>query len=50
MGKVFINDLMVRGIIGVNASERESPQEVVINLGLFTDLRQAGARTTLPTA
>jgi 7,8-dihydroneopterin aldolase/epimerase/oxygenase len=43
VGKVFINDLVVRGIIGVNASERESPQEVVINLGLFTDLRQAGA-------
>ena len=43
MGKVFINDLVVRGIIGVNDSERESPQEIVINLGLFTDLRRAGA-------
>jgi 7,8-dihydroneopterin aldolase/epimerase/oxygenase len=43
VGKVFINDLVVRGIIGVNDSERESPQEIVINLGLFTDLRRAGA-------
>ena len=43
MGKVFINDLVVRGIIGVNDSERESPQEIVINLDLFTDLRRAGA-------
>lgn len=42
MGKVFINDLVVRGIIGVNDWERESPQEVVINVGLFTDLRRAG--------
>jgi FolB domain-containing protein len=43
VGKVFINDLVVRGIIGVGDSERESPQEIVINLGLFTDLRRAGA-------
>ena len=43
MGKVFINDLVVRGIIGVNDSERESPQEIVINLGLFTDLHRAGS-------
>jgi FolB domain-containing protein len=43
VGKVLINDLVVRGIIGVNEHERESPQEVVINLGLFTDLRHAGA-------
>ena len=43
MGKVFINDLVVRGIIGVNDSERKAPQEIVINLDLFTDLRRAGA-------
>ena len=43
VGKVFISDLVVRGIIGVNDSERESPQEIVINLGLFTDLHRAGA-------
>ena len=43
MGKVFINDLVVRAIIGVNDSERDSPQEIVINLDLFTDLRRAGA-------
>ena len=43
MGKVLINDLVVRAIIGVNEGERETPQEVVINLCLFTDLRRAGA-------
>ena len=43
MGKVLINDLVVRAIIGVHDRERGSPQEVVINLGLFTDLRRAGA-------
>jgi FolB domain-containing protein len=43
VGKVFINDLVVRGIIGVNEGERDAPQEIVVNLGLFTDLRRAGA-------
>ena len=42
MGKVLINDLVVRGIIGVNDKERERPQEIVINIQLFTDLRRAG--------
>ncbi len=43
MGRVFINDLVVQGIIGVNDAEREAPQEIVINVDLFTDLSQAGA-------
>ena len=38
MGRVLINDLVVRGIIGVNEAERKSPQEIVINVDLFTDL------------
>ena len=42
LGKVFISDLVVRGIIGVNAWERETPQDFVINLVLFTDLTRAG--------
>ena len=40
--KVFINDLSARGIIGVNAWEREHAQEIVINLVLFTDLKRPG--------
>ena len=42
LGKVFISDLVVRGIIGVNAWERETPQDFVINLVLFTDLTPQG--------
>jgi FolB domain-containing protein len=42
VGKILINDLLVRAIIGVNQSERELPQQIVINLGLFTDLSRAG--------
>ena len=42
MDQVFITDLVARGIIGVNDWEREQPQEILINIVLFTDLHQAG--------
>jgi len=41
MDKVFITDLLVRGIIGVNDWEREKPQDILINISLFTDTRRA---------
>jgi FolB domain-containing protein len=43
MDQVFIRDLIARGIIGVNDWEREKPQEVLINIALFTDLHKAGS-------
>ena len=42
MDKVLIKDLVVRGILGVHAREREQPRDIVINLELFTDLSEAG--------
>jgi FolB domain-containing protein len=42
MDQVFITGLVARGIIGINDSEREKPQEILINIVLFTDLHQAG--------
>lgn len=42
MDRVFINDLLVRGIIGINEWERETPQDILINIVLFTDIRRAG--------
>ncbi len=42
MDQIFISDLVVRGIIGINESEREKPQEILINIVLFGDLHQAG--------
>jgi FolB domain-containing protein len=42
MDQIFIRDLAARGIIGINDWERETPQEMVINIVLFTDLRTAG--------
>jgi FolB domain-containing protein len=42
MDQVIIKDLSARGIIGINDWEREKPQEILINITLFADLRKAG--------
>jgi FolB domain-containing protein len=42
MDQIFISDLVARGIIGLNDWEREKPQEILINIILFGDLRRAG--------
>jgi FolB domain-containing protein len=42
MDQIFITDLSVRGIIGINDWEREKPQEILINIVLFADLHKAG--------
>lgn len=40
--QIFIRDLRAYGIIGVYPAERSAPQEILINLVLYTDLEQAG--------
>lgn len=42
MDKVIIKDLLVRGIIGINDWEREHPQDILINIVVWTDTRRAG--------
>jgi len=42
MDKIIIRDLIARGIIGINDWEREKPQEILINIELQVNLRQAG--------
>ena len=41
MDKVIIQDLLVRGIIGINDWERKRAQDILINITLFTDTRRA---------
>lgn len=41
--KIFVRDLLLRGIIGVNDWEREKKQDILINLTIFSDLATAGA-------
>jgi len=40
--RIEIKDLLLRGVIGINDWEREKPQDILINITLFADLRPAG--------
>lgn len=40
MDKIFIKDLMVRGIIGINDWERKERQDILINITMFTKLAE----------
>lgn len=42
MDQVFIHDLLVRGVIGISDSERANPQDILINVVIYTDISQAG--------
>ena len=42
MDKIFIKDLLVRGIIGINDWERNATQDILINVTVFTDTRHVG--------
>lgn len=41
MDKIIIKDLRVTGIIGIYKHERTTPQEILINIELFTDIHKA---------
>ena len=41
MDKIIISNLLVRGILGINPDERVNKQDIVVNLELYTDIRQA---------
>jgi len=40
--QIHINDLLLRGIIGINDWEREKKQDILVNITLFGDLHPAG--------
>lgn len=39
--KIYIRDLTCRCIVGINPEEREKKQDIIINVTLMADLRQA---------
>lgn len=41
MDEVFIKDLCVNGIIGVDEAEREKTQRIVVNIRMFTQTQKA---------
>lgn len=47
MDKIIIKELLVRGIIGVNDWERETPQDILVNIEIEADLSKVGASDNL---
>lgn len=47
MDKIFIKDLRVRAILGVRDWERETVQDILINVIVFTDTRSAALSDSL---
>jgi FolB domain-containing protein len=41
LDKIIIKNLVARGIIGINDWERETPQEILINIIVYTDIHKA---------
>ncbi|UCD29309.1 MAG: dihydroneopterin aldolase [Planctomycetota bacterium] len=44
LDKIYIRDLHLRCIIGINQEERHKKQDVVINITMYADLRSAGKK------
>lgn len=44
MDKIFITDLLIRGVIGITEKEREQPQDILVNIEINADISNA-ART-----
>jgi len=42
MDQIIIKDILARGIIGINDSERLHPQDILVNVVIFTDTTKAG--------
>ena len=42
MDQTFIKDLLCRGVIGITDRERAQPQDILVNVILFSDITRAG--------
>jgi FolB domain-containing protein len=43
LDRVVIRDLLVRGIVGINPEERKDRQDILVNVTMWADTRQAAA-------
>jgi len=41
MDRIFITDLLIRGVIGITEKEREQPQDILVNVVIDADISQA---------
>lgn len=42
MDEVFIEDLLIRSVIGISDREREQPQDIIVNVTMYADTSRAG--------
>ena len=47
MDRIFIHDILARGILGINDDERHERQDILVNLELWVDTRAAAASDDL---
>jgi FolB domain-containing protein len=50
MDKIIIRDLLLRGIIGINPDERVKLQDILINMVIWADIRQAATSDAIEDA
>jgi D-erythro-7,8-dihydroneopterin triphosphate epimerase len=43
LDRIVIRDLLVRGIVGINAEERRDRQDILVNVTMWADTRRAAA-------
>lgn len=43
MDEIFIEDLLIRSVIGISEREREQPQDILVNIIIYADTARAGA-------
>lgn len=48
--RITIKDLLVRAIVGINDDERVNRQDVLINISMWTDVRDAAASDSIDDA
>ena len=48
--RIFVRDLRLRGIVGINNWEREKKQDIVVNLTLWGGLGRAGVSDSIDDA
>jgi FolB domain-containing protein len=47
MDEILIKDLLIRGVIGITDREREQPQDILVNVTIFSDIKKAGESDNL---
>ena len=50
LDQVFIKDLLVRGILGINPEERTNRQDIVVNVMMWADTRPAATSDNIDDA